>query len=78
MEESLDIEQVKDRILAVFPGAEVEVEDPRGSGNYYAVSVKSPLFAGKTRIAQHRMVQDVFKEELKSGEIHALTIKTQQ
>ncbi len=72
----MNSEQVKERVLAKMPDAEVLVEDPRGSGDYYVVSVESGLFSGQSRVKQHRMVQDLFEEELRSGEIHALSIKT--
>jgi stress-induced morphogen len=35
-----------------------------------------PAFAGRSRIEQHRMVYDVFGDEV-GGPIHALSIKTQ-
>lgn len=56
--------------------SEVKVEDPRGSGDYFNVSVKSSFFNNKSRIEQHRLVNALFKEELDSGKIHALSIKT--
>jgi stress-induced morphogen len=38
--------------------------------------VTAPVFRGLSRIAQHRMVYDVFGQEL-GGRIHALSIQTQ-
>ena len=35
----------------------------------------APAFAGLSRIAQHRLVYDVFDGEL-GGSIHALSLKT--
>ena len=70
-------DEVKQRILARLPSATVEVSDPRGSSDYFAVVVKSADFAGSSRLERHRMVQDLFKAELDSGEVHALTIKTE-
>ncbi len=52
------------------------VEDLSGGcdGGTVRISVVSPLFAGKTVVAQHRLVNEVIKEEMKS--LHACHIKT--
>lgn len=45
-----------------------------GTGeSHFSVLIVSPAFAGKSRVARHRMVNDVLAEELKGG-IHALAI----
>ena len=61
------------RIEAAFPGAEVEVE---GSEAHFSAKVVSLRFAGKTRIEQHRMIYDLFREEMASQAIHALALRT--
>lgn len=46
-----------------------------GSGeSHFRVLVVSPKFAGLTRVARHRLVNDTLAAELKGG-IHALAIK---
>ena len=40
----------------------------------YKMSIESPLFEGKSKLQQHRMVNEILEEELKS--IHGLNIKT--
>eukprot|EP00924_Labyrinthula_sp_SR-Ha-C_P005100 snap_masked-scaffold_1-processed-gene-21.17-mRNA-1 protein AED:0.19 eAED:0.20 QI:0/-1/0/1/-1/1/1/0/99 len=45
-----------------------------GCGSMYDVKVESPLFKSKTKVAQHRMVNEVLKEEIK--EMHGLTLDT--
>jgi stress-induced morphogen len=66
-------EELKQRIEAAIPGASAEVmgED----GHHFEAIVVSPAFAGLSRIAQHRLVYDVFDGEL-GGRIHALSLQT--
>ncbi|MBU6236100.1 MAG: BolA/IbaG family iron-sulfur metabolism protein [Alphaproteobacteria bacterium] len=56
-------------------GADVRIEDLRGDGEHYAAVVTAEAFRGKTRIAQHRMVQDALQGRL-GTELHALQIHT--
>ena len=65
-------EELKDRIEAGIPGASAEVV---GDGHHFQATVVAPGFAGLTRIAQHKMVYDVFGTEV-GDRIHALSIKT--
>ena len=46
-----------------------------GDGHHFNAVVSSPAFAGLSRIAQHRLVYDVFGPEV-GGRIHALSIQT--
>ncbi len=66
-------EELKTRIEAGIPGASAEVT---GDGHHFNAVVVSSAFRGLSRIAQHRMVYDVFGAEL-GGRIHALSIQTQ-
>ncbi len=54
----------------------MEVVDLTGTHDHYQVSVQSDAFQGMNRIQQHKHVMNVFDAELKTGEVHALTIKT--
>jgi stress-induced morphogen len=69
-------EDIKARIEAAIPGADAEVEDYTGSGDHFRATVTSEAFDGLSRIAQHRLVYDVFGTEI-GGAIHALALKTQ-
>lgn len=69
-------EQLKQRLQTAFPDANVEVVDLTGTRDHYQVSIVSGAFKGMTRIQQHKHVMSVFDAELKTGEVHALTIKT--
>ena len=71
---SVDPEELKARIEAGIPGAVAEVT---GDGHHFNAVVCSPAFAGKSRIAQHRLVYDVFGREL-GDRIHALSIQTKE
>ncbi|MBL7542960.1 MAG: BolA/IbaG family iron-sulfur metabolism protein [Bdellovibrionaceae bacterium] len=43
---------------------------------HFNVVVESKVFTGLSRIEQHQHVMKVFDAELKSGEVHALSLKT--
>jgi stress-induced morphogen len=43
---------------------------------HFEVSIESSAFQGLSRIEQHQQVMQVFDPELKTGEVHALSIKT--
>ena len=49
--------------------------DGSGSGTHFRVRIASPLFAGKTPVARHRLVYDALHEFLDRG-LHALAIET--
>ena len=68
-------QQIADRILEAFPEAQVDVRDLTGGRDHWEVHIVSEAFAGKMPIQRHRMIYDLFAEELK-GPIHALTLKT--
>ena len=45
-------------------------------GTHFLVRVHSPLFAGKSRLACHRMVYEALGDFLEQGGVHALAIET--
>jgi len=65
-------EELKERIEAGIPGAVASVT---GDGHHFNATVSAPAFQGLPRLAQHRLVYDVFGEEL-GDRIHALSIQT--
>jgi stress-induced morphogen len=69
-------EDIKERIEAGIPGSSAEVEDYTGGGDHFRATVTAPAFEGRSRIEQHRLVYDVFGQEI-GGAIHALSLKTQ-
>ena len=68
-------EDLKRRIEAAIPDSEVVVVDLTGGGDHFQATVVAPAFAGMSRLEQHRLVYDVFGDEV-GGPIHALSIKT--
>jgi len=67
-------EELKQRIEAGIAGASAEVT---GDGHHFQAVVSATAFKGLSRIARHRLVYDVFGDEL-GGRIHALSIKTKE
>jgi len=65
-------EELKERIEAGIPGARADVT---GDGHHFNAVVFAPAFSGLSRIAQHRLVYDVFGDEV-GDRIHALSIQT--
>ena len=49
--------------------------DGSGFGTHFRVRIASPLFAGRSRVARHRLVYDALQEFIDQG-LHALAIET--
>ena len=64
-------EKIKQKLKTVF----LEVVDLRGGDHIQAIVV-SVEFEGKSLVEQHKIIYDIFSNEMKSNEIHALTLKT--
>ena len=71
----ITISQIEEKIKQSLKTVFVEVVDLRGGDHIQAIVV-SPDFEGKTLIEQHKIIYDILSEEMKSNEIHALTLKT--
>lgn len=69
-------EQMKERLESLAPGTYAEVTDLTGTQDHYQAVIVSPAFEGRKMIEQHRMVYGLFREEMKTEEVHALTMKT--
>jgi stress-induced morphogen len=68
-------DDLKQRIEQAMPGAAVQVEDLTGGGDHFRAEIVSDRFGGLSRIDQHKLVYDVFGNEI-GGAIHALSLKT--
>ncbi|KAK48907.1 BolA family transcriptional regulator [Caballeronia jiangsuensis] len=44
------------------------------AGSHYTVTIVAACFAGKARVARHRLVYDALAEEMRRG-VHALAIR---
>jgi stress-induced morphogen len=58
-----------------FPDASIELVDLVGDSDHYSVTIIDKIFANKSRVEQHKMVNLALKEIL-GDELHALQIKT--
>ncbi len=67
--------EIETRIRTALPDAEVTITDLAGDGDHYAAHVVSAAFAGKPRIAQHKLVYAALGERM-GGELHALQLTT--
>lgn len=70
-------DQMRKRLQENFPDGQIEVVDTTGTEDHYDVFVRSPAFKGLSRIQAHQKVMAAFAAELKTGEVHALSIRTQ-
>lgn len=71
----MDASDIERMLSSGLPDALVEVSDLSGDGNHFSATVKSPHFAGKTMLEQHRMVYAALGDAF-SGALHALALKT--
>ncbi|MBX9704492.1 MAG: BolA/IbaG family iron-sulfur metabolism protein [Silvanigrellaceae bacterium] len=67
--------EVKQRIESGLKHTTCYVSEFSGGTDHYSVVVVGDLFEGVHLLKRHRMVLDLFQDEISSGEVHALTIK---
>ncbi len=70
----MDANKIKTMILNGLPGASVQVNGD--DGVHFDAVVISEAFAGKSMLAQHRMVYDTLGDQMQDGDIHALGLRT--
>ena len=70
----METEAVAQLIRAGLPNAEVQVT---GDGSHFEALIVSAVFEGLTPIKRQRLVMETVKTQIASGELHALSIKTQ-
>ena len=58
-----------------FPTAQIEVTALVADDNHYSVKIIDKIFTGKTRVEQHKMVNNALKEIL-GDVLHAMQLKT--
>jgi len=68
-------QDIEAMIKAALPDAVVEITDLAGDGDHYAARVTSSAFAGKTRVAQHKLVYEALGGRM-GGALHALQLTT--
>lgn len=78
-------DRMRDKLLTALEPVYLDVIDEshnheghggwrEGGGTHFRVKVVSPAFAGKSRLAMHRMVNEALAAELAGG-VHALAIE---
>lgn len=72
---AMSASEIESLIRAALPGAEVQITDLAGDGDHYAAHVVSAAFAGKPRVAQHKMVYEALGGRM-GGALHALQLTT--
>jgi len=72
---SIKLEEIKTLIKKAMPDAEITVEDLAGDENHYSATIKSKIFAGKSKIEQHKLVYKALNGKM-GKELHALALNT--
>ena len=67
--------EIEALIRAALPDAEIEMIDLAGDNDHWHARVTSAAFAGKSRVAQHKMVYAAIGERV-GRELHALQVTT--
>ncbi|GAA5910000.1 Bol3p [Sporobolomyces salmoneus] len=66
---------LKSKLEESLSGASVKVQDVSGGcGSFYAIQIEHESFRGLNTIKQHRIVNQVLKDEIKG--MHGLQLKT--
>jgi stress-induced morphogen len=73
----MTIEEMRSRLEQAYPDSEIDVMDLTGTQDHYQVYVCAEKFKTLSRIGRHQDVMSVFSDELKTGEVHALTISAE-
>ncbi len=60
---------------AITKGIEFDTLSVEGSESKYTINIISNVFEGKSTIQRHKMIYALLDGYIKTGEIHALTIK---
>jgi len=67
--------EIEALIRAALPDAQVTITDLAGDGDHYAAHVVSATFAGKSRVARHKLVYAALGARM-GNELHALQVTT--
>jgi stress-induced morphogen len=71
-------DDIRTRIRAAIPDADVTVRDTTGGGDHFDATVVSAAFAGKGPVERHRLVYAALNDAIlgSSAPIHALALTT--
>ena len=73
----LKLEEIKKLIKDSIPDAEIAIQDLAGDDNHYSATIKSKIFAGKSKIDQHKLVYKALKGKMGNA-LHALQLNTME
>ena len=71
----IPLREIENKIKEKIKASHLQVIDLRG-GDHIQVILVSPDFENKSLVEQHKVVYDILSNEMKTNEIHALTLKT--
>lgn len=71
----MQADEILKLIEEAMPGAQVEIQDLRGDGNHYAVTVLYDGFSGVPLVDQHRMVFSALQGRV-GGILRGMTLTT--
>ena len=86
MATGITAEALQQRLMEILAPTQLEVLDESGAhaghagadgsgfGTHFRVRIASPLFAGRSRVACHRLVYDALQDFVDQG-LHALAIE---
>jgi len=69
---TMQLETMSEQLASAFPGEHAVLE---GDGYKFEATVVSKQFEGANTLARHKLVYAAVDSFIKSGELHALTIK---
>jgi stress-induced morphogen len=71
-------DEIRARIRAAIPDADVTVRDTTGGGDHFDATVVSAAFAGKGPVERHRLVYAALNDAIigPAAPIHALALTT--
>ncbi|MBK1722660.1 BolA family protein [Thiocystis violacea] len=68
----METEAVVQLIRTGIPGAKVQVT---GDGSHFEAIIVSEVFEGLSLLKRERLVMETVKDQVASGELHALSVK---
>ena len=74
---TLKLEEIKKLIKESMPDAEISIQDLAGDENHYSATIKSKIFAGKSKVEQHKLVYKALGDKM-GNELHALALNTKE
>lgn len=67
-------EALQTLLNTAFPGGQIDVQS--ADNVHFSATVKTPQFAGLSRVAQQQQVYAALGDLITSGKVHALSLQT--